>query len=260
MGKLISGYLWAFRNYEPGRVAFNSLRKFYPDADLFINVDEEGDHENYKKVAEELGATYSKNNFQLGYCGDFKADIPVGRACWPKEYTFEWVRGIYEACKKTDSKYMMLMEEDDFVLKTISIFQQEFSMAMHPTVPSPTGRMRPNPIPPKFKEFISKQGGNPESPGYAAGGGTIFNREQFIKSWETHKDVFWDNYDELVRVNKIIGWADYILQFIMQLGGYEIIQNHALCEHWEVGERWKEFEIVTGMKEYKLVVELLSGR
>ena len=33
----------------------------------------------------------------------------------------------------------MLFEEDDFVLKPISILNEEFSMAIHPTSPSPTG-------------------------------------------------------------------------------------------------------------------------
>ena len=99
-----------------------------------------------------------------------------------------------------------------------------------------------------FKKFIESHGGNPHSPGYASGGGVIFNRLEFIKSWETYKDIIWENYDDLKNNNKIIGWADYILQFIMQLGGYEIIQNHKLCEVWEI-PNWKEFEIVTGLKD-----------
>ena len=41
-------------------------------------------------------------------------------------------------CKKTDSKYMMLFEEDDFILDTISILNLDFSMVIHPTAPSPT--------------------------------------------------------------------------------------------------------------------------
>ena len=43
MSKLVSAYLWAFRNYESGKVSVNSLKRFYPDADIFINVDYEGD-------------------------------------------------------------------------------------------------------------------------------------------------------------------------------------------------------------------------
>jgi hypothetical protein len=254
MGKIISGYLWAWRNTERGKKSVETLRKFYPESDIFINVDFEGDIDTYKQISNEIGATFSINNFQLGYCGNF-GQVQVGYDCWSRESTFEWVRGIYESCLKTDSKYFMLLEEDDFVLKPISILDTEFSMAIHPTDPAPNGNHRANIIPLHFSNFISNNGGNPNSPGYASGGGVIFNREQFIKSWETKKNIIWDNYDDLKKHNKIIGWADYILQFIMQLGGYEIIQNTKLCEEWEI-PNWKDFEIVTGLKDIEKIREL----
>jgi hypothetical protein len=255
MGKLISGYLWAWKNTEAGLKSVNSLKKFYSDSDIFINVDYEGDVTNYTNICDKNGFTFSRNNFQLGYCGDFTGQN-VGRECWDREYTFEWVRGIYDACLKTDSKYIILLEEDDFILKTPSILTQDFSMAIHPTDPSPIGVRRPNGIPSEFKNFILFNDGNPESPGYAAGGGTIFNREQFIKAWENHKSLIWDEYLYLKNISKIIGWADYILQFVMQLGGYTIIQNNKLAEHWEVGDKWNEFEIITGMKDVEIIKSL----
>ena len=52
----------------------------------------------------------------------------------------------------------MLFEEDDFVLKPISILNEDFSMAIHPTVPSPTGRMRPN-IYLQYFEYSKSVGG-----------------------------------------------------------------------------------------------------
>ena len=252
MSKLISGYLWAWTKYEAGLKSVNSLKKFYPDSDIFINVDYDGDVTNYTDICYKNEFTFSRNNFQLGYCGNF-GQVHVGYDCWSKESTFEWVRGIYEACLKSDSTYFILLEEDDFVLKPISILNTKFSMAIHPTDPSPIGIYRPNGIPSHFKNFISNNGGNPNSPGYASGGGTIFNRIEFIKSWENKKDIIWQNYDELKNHNKIIGWADYILQFIMQLDGYNIIQNHKLAEHWEVGDKWNEFEIITGMKDINII-------
>jgi hypothetical protein len=255
MNKLISGYLWAFKNYAAGEKSVKSLKKFYPDADIFINVDYDGDVENYKKICETNQYYLSKNQFQLGYCGDF-GNVIVGRDCWPKESSFEWLRGIYEACLKTDAKYMMLLEEDDFVLKPMSVLDTEFSMAIHPTAPSPTGWYRPNYIPNEFALYINEYGGNPTSPGYAAGGGTIFRTEHFIKSWEEHRDHIFENYDYLKSINKIIGWADYVLQFVMQLGGYSIIQNEYLCEHWEVKDDWSKFEIVTGMKDINIINQL----
>ena len=251
MSKLISGYWWAWKDVEAGKKSAQTLRKFYPDSDLFFNVDYEGDVEGYQKVGEELGATVTRNNFQLGYCGNF-GDRDIGYDYWSKEKSVEWLRGVYEACKKTDSKYMMLFEEDDFVLKPISILNGEFSMAIHPTAPSPTGVMRPNHIPSTFLEYSKSIGGVDNCPGYASGGGTIFNREHYIDSYERVLDSYTKNYDEFCNINKIYGWEDFLFQYVMMLGGYEIIQNPQLCEHWEV-PNFKDFEIITGLKQPELV-------
>ena len=250
MSKLISGYWWARREVESGKKSMENLRKFYPDADLFINVDYEGDVEGYTKVGKELNATVTRNNFQLGYCGDF-GGRNFGYKHWTKEKSVEWLRGVYSACTKTDSKYIMLFEEDDFVLKNISILDTEFSMAIHPTAPSPV-RMRPNNVPYKFLEYSKSINGIDDCPGYASGGGTIFNREHYIDSYENILDKFTDVYDEFCKINKIFGWQDFMFQYIMMLGGYEIIQNHDLCELWEV-PNFERFEILTGCKEPDLV-------
>ena len=251
MSKLISGYWWAWREVEAGKKSAQTLRKFYPDADLFFNVDYEGDVEGYQKVGEELGATVTRNNFQLGYCGNF-GDRDIGYEHWTKEKAVEWLRGVYDACKKTDSKYMMLFEEDDFILDTISILNLDFSMAIHPTAPSPTGRMRANHIPHKFLEYSKSVGGVDSCPGYASGGGTIFNREEYIDAYERTLDLYTENFDEFCKINKIYGWQDFLFQYIMMLGGYEIIQNTKLCELWEVPD-FEDFEILTGCKQPELV-------
>ena len=250
MSKLISGYWWAWREVEAGKKSAQTLRKFYPDADLFFNVDYEGDVEGYTKVGEELGATVTRNRFQVGYCGNF-GDRDIGYEHWTKEKAVEWLRGVYEACNKTDSKYIMLFEEDDFVLKPISILNEEFSMAIHPTAPSPV-RMRPNAIPTQFKEYAESVGGVGDSPGYASGGGTIFNRTQFIDSYERALDLYTKHFDEFCKTSKIYGWQDFLFQYVMQLAGYKIIQNPRLCEHWEV-PNFEGFEIITGLKQPELV-------
>ena len=169
--------------------------------------------EGYQKVGEELGATVTRNKFQLGYCGNF-GDRDIGYEHWTKEKAVEWLRGVYEACKKTDSKYMMLFEEDDFVLKPISILSEEFSMAIHPTSPSPTGRMRANFIPYQFKEYAEAVGGIGDSPGYASGGGTIFNRTQFIDSYERALDLYTKHFDEFCKTSKIYGWQDFYFNML----------------------------------------------
>ena len=67
---------------------------------------------------------------------------------------------------------MMLFEEDDFILDTISILNLDFSMAIHPTAPSPTRRMRANYIPQQYFDYSKSVGGVDNCPGYASGGGT----------------------------------------------------------------------------------------
>jgi len=36
----------------------------------------------------------------------------------------------------------------------------------------------------------------------------------------------------------------------------EIIQNDKLAEHWEVGNKWNEFEIITGLKDMEIIKKL----
>jgi len=251
MEKIISAYLWAWRNYESGHRSLKKLRQFYPDAGIFINVDYEGDIENYKRISDEMGGTFSRNNFQVGYCGDCLAAV-VGRECWPKENAFEWIRGLYEACLKADTEYMLILEEDDFILKPLTILEYDFAMAIHPTAPSPAGVYRPNYLPPEFMEYSKRLGGIDYAPGYGAGGGCIFKPRYFVKAWEKCKDVLWEDYDKLVPINKIMGWQDFIVQFVMMIGGYEIVQNPYEAQPWEISN-WKDYEIVCGLKDHTLV-------
>lgn len=252
MTKTVSAFLWAWKNYEAGEKSLCSLRKFYPDSDLFIQVDYEGDIENYTEVAGRINATVRRNKFQLGYCGNF-GNVKVGRTHWPKTHTFEWLNNLYNACQDTDAKYVLILEEDDFIIRPITMLQENVSIAIHPTSPSPIGRYRANQIDERLLEYSKEKGGVDTAPGYGAGGGTFINREHFILSWNKSKDYLWDDYDKLATYHHIIGWQDFIVQYVMMLGGYEVTQNPYLAEHWEVGDSWKDFEIITGFKDHTLL-------
>jgi len=259
MKKMLSAYVWAWKNYEAGHESLKRLRKFYPDSDIFINVDYDGDIENYKKISDEMGATFSVNNFQVGYCGDF-GDVKVGKECWTREETFEWIRGLYEACKKTDSKYMIILEEDNFITKPITLLNTDFSMAIIANINYITGAPRPNHIPNEFMIYSHNLGGVAYAPGYGAGGGCIFKPDEFAKSWEKCKDNLWNDYDTLRNINKIIGWEDFIVQFIMMIGGHEITQNflHGIPQedpNWFSGKNFmgQDYETVLGLKDHTII-------
>lgn len=260
MIKLLSGYLWAWTDVEAGTKAVKLLKKYHTDSDIFINVDYDGDLSGYTKLGEEIGATVTHNQFQVGYCGDFGGRV-YGRTHWPRENTFEWIRGLYEACKKADSKYMMIMEEDTFLIRPLSILNQEFSMLVHASMPSAAGRYRPNHLPSQFLNFSVKHGGVGTAPGYGAGGGCIFNREQFIKSWNIAREPLWNEYHELEKINKIIGWQDFVVQFVMMIGGYPIDQLYICAQEWE-HPNWRNepnykgqaYEMIGGMKDHSEII------
>lgn len=254
MSKL-SCYIWAWKGITPVRKSLQLFRKLYPDGRIYINVDHDGDVEGYMELSKEFEDTVlTRNAFQLGYCGDF-GDVKTGRQHWDRESTFHWFDQLYDACVTCPTEYMILLEEDDFILKPITILDTEFSMAIHPTDPSPTGRTRPNPIPSQFKDWAINMGGIGNSPGYAAGGGTIFNPNHFIDAWDRVKEKLWNDFDDLCSINKIMGWEDFTFQFILMAGGYDIIQNHQLAEHWEVPE-FDDYEIITGLKDLKIIEQL----
>lgn len=257
--KSISGYLWAWTDIDAGTKTVKLFKKYHPDSNMFINVDYDGDVDGYIKLGNEVGATVTRNNFQVGYCGDFQ-DRKIGKPCWTKEETFEWIRGLYDACKKTDSKYMMILEEDNFLLRPLSMLDTEFSMLVHASMPSAAGTWRPNSLPSKFMEFSKKHGGVGTAPGYGAGGGCIFNREQFIKSWDKAKPLLWEVYDEFKSYNKIIGWEDFIVQYVMMIGGYKIDQLYVAAQPWE-HLNWQTepnckgnpYEMVCGLKDHTVI-------
>jgi hypothetical protein len=260
MSKLLSGYLWAWTDVEAGEKAVKLLKKFHPDSDIFINVDYDGDLGGYTKLAKEVGGTISRHDFQVGYCGDF-GDRKFGRTHWPRENTIEWIDKLYAACKKATSKYMIILEEDTFLLRPLSVFKQEFSMLVHASMPSAAGRHRPNGVAREFLDYSTNLGGVGSCPGYGAGGGCIFNREQFIASWEKAREHLWNDYHELERVNKIIGWQDFVVQFVMMIGGYPIDQLFICAQEWE-HPNWRNepnykgepYEMIGGMKDHKEIV------
>jgi hypothetical protein len=250
MKNIISGYLWGYEKIEAGNKSLATFRKFYPNSDLFCRVDIGGNIEGYKKISESWEAQFSINKVKVGYCGNFSpSNYEIGRDHWPKENAFEWLNGIYSACLKTTSKYMIILEEDVFLLKPISILDNEFGAAI-----VRSNNLMPQPI----MEFINLFEGNVVDNKYGCCGGCIINVKDFIKGWEICKDSLWQYYDLIAQYTKLIGWSDCILQVVIQCSGSKIIINPELVEPWMVEQGWidkdwKEFEIINYLKDHTLI-------
>lgn len=247
---MISAYLWGYINYKAGELSIKSFRKFYPTSDVFIRLDIGGEYEQYKLISTRYNTHYSVNDIKVGYCGNFEpSGHDIGREHWPKENTFEWLRGIYNACKLTESKYMIILEEDVFVQKPITIINNEFGIAIVQNT---------NPIPKVIFDFIKSVGGNTDSPGRGACGGTIINVDSFIHGYDISLSKLNEQWDSIIKLTKLIGWADMVLQVIIQCGGGSVVVNPELVEPWmqsagRISNHWSEYEIVNYLKDYNML-------
>lgn len=263
MNKLLDAYLWGYNNWQAADYSFRKFKEFYPDGNIFIKVDAGGDFENYKKIAEKWNASCSKNSFHIGYPGNHQQHN-IGRDCWPMDNAFLWCDNIYWTCKKSDSKYLIILEEDTFILKPISILNSSnFGIAVF--------EYNTNIIPDALLGVVEQIGGNVNIPlnifgnkGYGAGGGFIIDSEKWIKSWEYFRPILELNYDVISTYSKLIGWSDCLAQLIIMAGGYDVVQNKQNVQTWyherpdlyPTYTHWKDYEIVDYLKDFEEIKKL----
>lgn len=259
--KLLDAYLWGYKNSEAADHSFRKFREFYPDGSIFIQVDSDGDIEKYKVLSEKYNASMRVNPFKLGYPGNHQSHN-VGRECWPVECTVMWLDNIMNACQNSTAKYIIILEEDSFILKPISILKEEFGISVF--------EYNTNTIPPVFLDMVEQVGGNTNIPigkwgkGYGAGGGFIVNRENWIDSWSYFKPILELNYDMLAAQNKLIGWSDCIAQLVIMCGGYDVVMNKQMVQTWyherpdlyPTYTHWKDYEIVDYLKDIEQIKQL----
>ena len=260
--KLLNAYLWGYKNPEAADHSFRKFKEFYPDGDTFIVVDNTGDEDGYKLIAKKWKSVFKKNPFQIGYPGNHQQHN-VGRLCWPKDNAILWCDNIYWTCKLSDSKFLIILEEDSFILKPISILDREFGIAGF--------EYNTNTIPENLLNIVDRLGGNTDIPlnifgkkGYGAGGGFIIDCQKWINSWEKFRPILEFNYDMITSQNKLIGWSDLLAQLIIMIGGYDVLQNPNHVQTW-YGERpdlypnykdWRDAEIVDYIKDIEIIKQL----
>lgn len=246
---LLSAYLWGYSDFRAGEKSISTFRNFYSDSDVFIKVDHGGDLENYKKSTKKHKVNISQNPFNVGKCGDWDGVYTLGRECWPLKNTLLWLDGIYQSCKQTNSKYMVILEEDVFLMKPISIIEKDFGIAIV---------KNKNVFPNRITKFISDLNGNILTKGYGGCGGAIINTNDFIKGYETAYEALQKEYEDIKLHSKLIGWSDMILQVIVMVGGGSVVINEQLVEPWMeeqgwIADSWRNYEMVNYLKDYTLL-------
>lgn len=262
MSNILDAYLWGYQNWEAGFHSLRKFKEFYPKGKIHIQVDKGGSFDEYQKVASQYSGSCSENPFKLGYPGNHQNHI-VGRKCWPKECTLLWLDNLYNFCLVSNSKFIIVLEEDSFILKPLSILNKEFGIAGF--------EYNTNTLPSSLLYFIEQMGGNINIPlnlfgnkGYGAGGGFIIDRKKWMLSWDKVKPLLDLNYDELQSYSHLIGWSDCVAQLVIMGGGYEVTQNGQMVQTWyherpdlyPTYTHWSNYEIVDYLKDIEEIKKL----
>jgi hypothetical protein len=247
---IISAYLWGYKNVPAGTKSIETFRHFYPNSDIFLRVDIDGDLYGYKTETKKYNVDVGLQKSKVGYPGIFSpSGHDAGREHWPYENLHTWLTSIYDCCKLTSSKYMVILEEDVFLMKPISIIEEEFGIAIV---------SNQNQFPNRITKFISDLGGNIVTDGYGGCGGAIINIEDFIKGYDLSMKPLKEQFDEISQHTKLVGWSDMMLQVIVMIGGGEVVVNNQLVEPWMeeqgwIPDSWKNYEMVNYLKDLSLL-------
>jgi len=250
MNQLVSAYLWGYKNYEAGVKSIQTFKKFYPNSDVFVRIDTDGDLKNYKLGLESYDVDIKLQEYKLGYPGKFiSSGHNAGREHWPYKNLYTWLKSIYDCCKTTNSKYMIILEEDVFILKPISIIEDEFGVAIV---------RNKNYFPERIIKFIQEVGGNTNTRGYGACGGAIISVEHFIKGFELAIPLLENQFEDISTHTILVGWSDMMLQVIIMCSGGSVVVNEQLIEPWMeeqkwISDNWENYEIVNYLKDHTLI-------
>lgn len=243
--KNISAYLWGYKNYKAGQKSIETFRKFYKESDAFVRIDTDGDMKNYKESLSKFNINIEYQKNKIGYPGKFsQSNHDPGRDHWPFENVKTWLESIYNCCKQTNSKYMIILEEDVFLMKYVSIIEKDFGIAIV---------KNRNNFPTIIKNFIKNLGGNTNTIGYGGCGGTIINTQIFIKGYEIAIKPLEEQFEQISKSTKLIGWSDMIIQVIIMCAGGNVVVNDQLVEPWMeekkwIVDNWRNYEIVNYLK------------
>ena len=271
MKSLLSAYLWCYDKPEAADVSFRKFREFYKDGEIYCNVDLGGKIEEFKEVCDKWGAIMTVNPINVGRCGwmahyeNYEQTGPeLDRKCWPKENAFVWMDRLYQVAKECNSKYLISLEDDTYILKPISILNEEFGISVF--------EYNTNILPDSLLDVVNQLDGNVDIPlnkfgnkAYGAGGGFIINCEQFVESWNKFRPILELNYDMIKdEYSHLIGWVDVLPQLTIMIGGYRVIQNPQMVQTWyherpdlyPTYTHWKNYEIADFVKDIEEIRKL----
>ena len=202
---IISALLQTVSPNKSNKQVLSSFRQFHPDAETSIIVDGNSDFEDYSK---EFNAKIIRDNQRCDPRGGLTFD------------TFDnYLQRINTHCLLSNSEYVVILEDDVMTYKSISKFPK-----------TSCAGPRINPYSERLNYFLQNKFSSQENYGYGMSGGSIFKRDDFLKSFE-HRPNF-QTYS--LMDNRIPYYSDVGLTLLFQISGF------AYSEWMDVSEKFHQ--------------------
>lgn len=211
----------------------DNIRKFYPDSSYIVLVDK---GKNYYDLA-------TKYNAEILYCQK-KNSYPSQPHGYQKDQVLEFLQRMYIGCLRCVEDYVMLVEEDVYLVKPVTLPENTIVAGFNTTIG--------NDYPQRFVDLITSWSGKePEYKKYGACGGTIFHRLTFIDNYDTMCTFIRKNLDEIFTYYPTAGWIDCFMSYLFQVIGHPYTPNPKLFNTYpHMRDIPEGTEIVANYKEY----------
>jgi len=196
--------------WESGRM----IRKYHPNAPIFLSLDGNADLEQYRYTAIMLGAEWMVNKATMGY--------PVQPYGYQREKVLEWFKRLYIGFAKMDVSHVMMWEEDSLFLGPVE-FDENWGMACHNIQVG--NEIHPGVLT-LIQDFSDKK---PKTKRYGSGGCSIFKREPLLEHY--HEIYKWldGNLDWIQNsFYPQLGWMDCLMTVVYMLCGEDYHVNPQL--------------------------------
>lgn len=216
-----------------------NIRKYYPDTYYFLGSD----------AADDLSDIGVANN-----CDYFPFSVKVGYPSYNLEKLLVWFERFKLACQKCETSHIMMMEDDVWIKKEITI-NDSWEMAGHNIT---VGNIIPKNIIDSITEFSGRR---PITNQYGCGGGSIFRVSTFLNNYDKVIEWFKQNHDNFQKQYDPLGFMDCYMVVFYMLCGKDYSVNPYLTDthyHRNDGYDYDKFvettpahiEIVNNYKRY----------
>ncbi len=234
-----SVYYQVYNNLELTTKVLSQFRKVYQHVHIRLLCDKGVD---YSELSNLMNCEYIYSNYHMGLWGQCHQDVLSRKHCygWNKEEGLEHINRWYSFAKSVNTKYILMMEDDIYISKLISIVNTDFIFTQ--VIPG-------NQLNDDIKLICNRFNPNHTLDKYGCCGGHFINRELYIECVNKSIKFIENNYDKMVVASKQIGWPDTINNLVFNLCGYTGIENVDYHEGFDNPENKAIFHDYKGRNE-----------